>query len=165
MIVLALGGTLYMVFPKAQYWDLYCSPYFYIFLFTDEFKIANYADDCSPYEFSGSTNDVIHKLEDDAITLIYWYKSNYLKPNPDKWHLLLSDVDNDLNIEVNNKSISNSSCEKILCVNFDNEHNFNTHISKLCKKAGQKLHALARVSNFMSVNQKKLIMDAFIHII
>ena len=86
----------------------------------------------------------------------------YLKPNPDRWHLLLSDVDNDLNIEVSNKRITNSSSEKILGVNFDNKLNFNTHISKLCKKAVQKLHALARISSFMSVNQKKIIMNAFI---
>ena len=33
---------------------------------------ANYADDCSPYEFSGSINDVIRKLENDSIILIKW---------------------------------------------------------------------------------------------
>ena len=59
-----------------------------LFLFCDELKIVNYADDCSPFEFSGSSNDVIRKLEDDSTILIQWYKSNYLKPNPDKWHLL-----------------------------------------------------------------------------
>ena len=36
------------------------------------------------------------------------------------------------------------------------------HVTKLCKKAGQKLHALARVSNYMSFNQKILIFNAFI---
>ena len=109
--------------------------------------------------------NVIYKLEDDSVILIQWYKIKYLKPSLDKWHLFLSDVDNDLNIEVNKKCISNSSCEKILGVNFDNELNFNTHITKLCKKkAGQKLHALARVSNVMSVNQNKLIIEC-VHII
>ena len=34
---------------------------------------------------------------------------------------------------------------------------------KLCKKASQKLHALARVSNLMSNKQRKIIMNAFIH--
>ena len=31
------------------------------------------------------------------------------------------------------------------------------------KKASQKLHALARVSNLMSIRQRKIIMNAFIH--
>ena len=134
-----------------------------LFLFTNEFKIANYADDCSPFEFSGSTDDVINKLENDSRVLIDWYESNYLKPNPNKWHLLLSEVDKDLSIEVSSEHLTNSSCEKILGVDFDNKLNFDTHITKLCKKAGQKLHALARVSNFMSVNQKRVIMNAFIY--
>ena len=133
-----------------------------LFIFSNAFKIANYADDCSPFEFSGSTNDVIRKLEDDSQILIQWYRNNYLKPNPDKWHLLLSDVDNDLNILISDKYIPNSSSQKILGVTFDNKLNFTTHITKLCKNAGQKIHALARISKFMNEGKRKLIMSAFI---
>ena len=133
-----------------------------LFLFSRDFNIANYSADCSPFAFSGSTVDVIQKLEEDSIILIQWYTSNYLKPNPDMWHFLLSESDNDLSLEISNERISNSSCEKFLGVNFDNKFNFNTHITKLWKNAGQNLHALARMSNFMSVNQKKFIMNAFI---
>ena len=45
---------------------------------------------------------------------------------------------------------------------FDNKLNFKFHINKLCKKASQKLHALAQVSNFMSLTQRKVIMNAFV---
>ena len=83
-----------------------------LFMFSDNFQIANYANDCSPYEFSGTIDEVIIKLKEDSLTLIQWYKSNYLKPNPDKWHLLLSDVNSELNIKIENECISNSSCEK-----------------------------------------------------
>ena len=82
-----------------------------LFLFSKEFKIANYADDCSPFEFSGSINELIHKLEVDSLKLVQWFKINYMKPNPDKWHLLLSDQDTDINITVDNQTIFNSSCE------------------------------------------------------
>ena len=134
-----------------------------LFIFSNAFKIANYADDCSPFEFSGSTNDVIRKLEDDSQILIQWYRNNYLKPNPDKWHLLLSDADNDLNILISDKYIPNSSSQKILGVTFVNKLNFTTYITKLCKQAGQKkIHALARISKFMSEGKRKLIMGAFI---
>ena len=80
---------------------------------------------------------------------------------PDK--LFLSDQDTDINIIVDNQTIFNSSCEKILGINVDKKLKFNTHVTKLCKKASQKLHALARMSNFMSVNQKQLIINAFIY--
>ena len=124
--------------------------------------MANYADDCSPYEFSGSIEDVIQKLQHDSQCLIEWYDSNYLKPNSDKWHLLFSEKGEGYFTKIGNEYIYNSSDEKILGVYFDNKLNFNTHLKKIRKKASQKLHALARVSTFMSCKQRKLIMAAFI---
>ena len=133
-----------------------------LFLFSKNFKIANYADDNSPFEFSGTIDEVISKLENDSCILIKWFEANYLKPNPDKWRLLLSERGNDYTISVGNERISNGTNEKILGINFDNKFNFNYHVNKLCKKASQKLHALARISNFMSFEQKKKVMNAFI---
>ena len=71
--------------------------------------MANYADGCSPYEFSGFIEDVIQKLQNDSQCLIEWFESNYLKPNPDKWHLLLSEKGENYFI----KNIYNSTDEKI----------------------------------------------------
>ena len=133
-----------------------------LFLFSENFDIAIYADDCTPYEFSGSLREVINKLEQDALCLIEWYQSNYLKPNSDKWHLLLSENRDDITINIGNECIHNSENEKLLGVYFDNELNFKTHVTKLCKKAGQKLNALARLSNFMNLNRRKMLMNAFI---
>ena len=58
--------------------------------FSAEFQMANFADDCSPFDFGATTEDVIKKLEEQSELLIEWYRCNYLKPNPDKWHLILS---------------------------------------------------------------------------
>ena len=69
-----------------------------IFLFSHSFNIANYADDCSLYEFTGSIDDVIQKLENDSRILMNWDEINYLKPNPDKWHLLLSEIGGDMRL-------------------------------------------------------------------
>ena len=113
--------------------------------------------------FSGSIDDVILKLQNDSLCLLEWYESNYLKPNPDKWHLLLSNKGDNNFIKIGTDVISNSTDEKFLGVYFDNKLNFNTHLIKLCKKASQKLHALARLSNLMSIIQRNIIMNAFIH--
>ena len=125
--------------------------------------MANYAHDCSPLEFSGSIEEVILKLQNDSLCLLEWHESNYLKPNPDKWHLLLSRPGDNYFIKIGTEIISNSTKKKILGVYFDNKLNFNTHLTKLCKKASQKLHALARVSNLTSIRQRNIIMNAFIH--
>ena len=76
--------------------------------------------------------------------------------------MLLNDKGDNYSILIGTEVISNSMDEKILGVYFDNKLNFNTHLTKLCKKVSQKLHVLARVSNFMSINQRKMIMNAFI---
>ena len=122
----------------------------HLFMFSQDFLMANYADDCSPYESAETIDDVIRKLEHDSVALIEWYENNYLKPIPDKWHVLLSNAGNrkEFTITVGNKCISNSSEEKILGVYFDDKLNFHVHLSKLCKRASRKLHALARISNY-----------------
>ena len=65
--------------------------------------------------------------------------------------------------KIGTEDFFNSKDKKILGIYFDNKLNFNIYLKKLCKKASQKLHALARVSNLMSIGQRKLIMNAFIH--
>ena len=122
-----------------------------LFLFSEGFLMCNYADDCSPYEVSLPLEDVIHKLEEYSLVLMEWYESNYLKPNPDKLHLLLSEVGDKCAVQIGNEMISNSAEQKILGIYFDNKLNFKCHLNKLCGRASQKIHALARVSNFMSL--------------
>ena len=56
----------------------------------------------------------------------------------------------------------NSEEEKLLGVVIDKRLSFETHISKLCKKAGSKLTALARISGYMNANKLKILMRAFV---
>ena len=139
---------------------------FYIYIndifFSVKFEMMNFADDNSLYNTNLSISKVIENLEKQTISLIEWYNSNYLKPNPDKWNLVLSEGDPTLSVKVNDKNIFNSQYKKILGVYFDNKLNFEYHLETLYKKAGQKLHALIRVLSFMSLQQKKIIMNAFI---
>ena len=106
--------------------------------FSDEFQMMNFADDCSPYNFTLSINDVIHTLEKQTALLIELYKCNYLKSNPDKWHLILSEREPTLFANVGNKRIFNSNNEEVLGGYFNNKLNFEYHIGKLCKKSKSK---------------------------
>ena len=44
----------------------------------------------------------------------------------------------------------------------DSDLKFDIHVSNLCKKATQKLNALARISGYMDSSKKRTIMKAFI---
>ena len=58
--------------------------------------------------------------------------------------------------------IKNSTEEKLLGVKFDSNLSFEGHITSLCKKASQKLHALARISHYMDLNKCRNLMKSFI---
>ena len=82
--------------------------------------------------------------------------------NPDKCHLLITNCDNGVSINVDNETIERSNSVKLLGITIDNRLHFNDHISNLCKKVSVKLHALARISNLMSHDKLRLILRAFI---
>ena len=48
---------------------------------------------------------------------------------------------------LNNNEIASSNEEKHLGILFDSKLNFDSHITSLCKKVGQKLNALARINH------------------
>ena len=67
-----------------------------------------------------------------------------MKSNADKCHLLIAKNSN-ITINIYNEKISSSDSVNLLGVQIDKNLMFNEHVSKLCKKGNQKLHALARV--------------------
>ena len=100
------------------------------------------------------------QLEEATSALIDWFDNNHLKSNTDKCHALVS-TNKHLNMKVCDYTIGNSECEKLLGVKIDVNLNFNEHISDLCKKASRKISALARVAPFMSIEKRKVVMNAF----
>ena len=133
-----------------------------LFLFLNNSTIVNYADDNTPFAIAQDNESVIKLIEQDSTILFQWLANNVVKANPDKSHLLLSSKQTNLYALINNYKITNSESEILLGITFDNELNFNEHVSNLCIKATNKLHALARISHYMNTNQKRIIMKAFI---
>ena len=67
-----------------------------------------------------------------------------------------------MSVKIENEIIKISLQEKILGIVIGNRLIFKPHVKNLCKKAGQKLHALARIANYMDISKKRSIMNAFI---
>ena len=122
--------------------------------------VVNYADDTTPYTGGKNTQDVITSLENSALILSKWFENDLMKAISDKSHLLSTSTSSTANI--NGDIIKNSASEKHLGVTIDYKLNFEEHLSKVCDKASQKLNALARISSYMNINQRKRIMRAFI---
>ena len=133
-----------------------------LFLVCNNAKFSNYADDTSPYSCEKNIDLVLGKLDNDSKDLTNWFKHNGLKANPKKFHLILSNPDEKLFIKIDDNILFNSKSEKSLGIKINNKMTFDEHVLKLCKTANQKLCALARMANFMSKNQRKVVMKAFI---
>ena len=58
-------------------------------------------------------------------------------------------------------NIKSSKCEKILGIKIDNKLNFNTYVGEVCKKAGQKLNALSRVTPYMDLSKRCILLNGF----
>ena len=85
-----------------------------------------------------------------------------MKLNQAMCHLLVSDCKNE-NVWANigNEKIWESNKEKLLGLDIDKNLNFNEHASSLCRKVGNKLSVLARLSNFMSFKQRRILLKTF----
>ena len=126
--------------------NIFLSDLFFVLKDTD---FASYADDNTIYDIGDSINDVIASLQDSSEKLFKWFSDNQLKGNTDKCHLIVSSDDSTA-IKVGESVIKNTTCEKLLGIKTDNKLTFDEHISGLCKKAANKLRALARVTSYVS---------------
>ena len=133
-----------------------------IFYFVKKSDIANYADDTTPFTMDKTMDALLDSLEKDVSTIIKWFEHNYLKLNADKCHLLVSSHSKDIEINVGKEIIECENSVKLLGITLDNKLNFNEHVSNICKKVSKKIHALARISNFMCQNKLRVLMKAFI---
>ena len=83
-----------------------------------------------------------------------------MNANAEKCHLVVT-RDTDVTAKIGEFNVKNSREEKLLGVKIDSKLSFENHVSSLCKKASQKLHALARVVNFIDLAKRKSLMKAY----
>ena len=70
--------------------------------------------------------------------------------------------DENVALKIKNETIANSSNENLLGILFNNKFDFDEHATSLCRKASQKLNALARVAHYTNLAQRRLIMNTLI---
>ena len=130
---------------------LFFNIFIYDLFFDDiDIDLANYADDTTSYAYNLERDKVIKSLENNTDKLFDWFSDNFLKANPNKCHLLTNTVEN-VGIKLKYETITNSSSQKLLGILFNNKFDFDEHVTSLCRRASQKLNALARVAHYMNL--------------
>ena len=74
-----------------------------------------------------------------------------MKANDDKCHLILSSSEEDAAIQIEESRIKCSKVKKLLGI----------HVDTICKKAHRKLTALSRITNYMELPKRRILMNAF----
>ena len=139
--------------------NIYINDLFYLFTNT---HICNFADDTTLSACSINLEELLHNLEYDTLSAIIWFDNNYMKLNQGKCHFLISGNVEHLWAKVGDELIWESKEQKLLGVTIDKNLNFNSHLSTVCKKAGQKVSALARIAKLLPFHKRSLILKTFI---
>ena len=126
-----------------------------------DLDFASYTDDTTPYICGQDFRSIINVLEPNVNTLFNWFSQNGLIANSSKSHILTNPYERKT-LKIHDSIITSSSSEELLGVLIDSELTFHHHITRLCSKANQKLSALARVSNYMTLPKRHLLMSSYI---
>ena len=74
---------------------------------------------------------------------------------------MLASTNDRVSMNVDGFKLDKSDTEKLLDEKFHKKLTFDDHISNISKKAGRKISALARVTPYMGIAKKRILMNAF----
>ena len=129
-----------------------------LFFMVDETYFASYADDNT--FVSGDRLDNVLDFLEKASKIFDWFSNNQMKANPDICHVLTS-ATTFIAIKIRDNAILNIDSEELLGMIIDNKLNFNNPLGKILKKDNQKIHALPRITPYMSIPERKFLMNSF----
>ena len=133
-----------------------------IFMFTSKCNLCNYANDntvCS----TGKDLNRLRNLEMDFMILHQWSHENHMALNPGKWqYMVIGSKELSHEIMLNHNEVTSFNEEELLGIPLYSKLNFKSHIVSLCRKAGQKINALARLKNCFTSNQRNLLLNSVI---
>ena len=97
----------------------------------------------------GKNKDGIKNIfSSDVIVVNDLFYENFMVLNPEKSLLMClgKDIDDTETLSFNDLPLKNSKDVEMLGITVDGRMGFNTHIKNVCRKAGQKLSTLLRIS-------------------
>ena len=84
-------------------------------------------------------------MENVSIALFPWFDNNLFKSNPDKFDLIISNIEN-LTVHNSEYEIENNKCEKL----FDWKINFDDYISDTC-----------RIPSLIALSKGRILINSF----
>ena len=125
--------------------------------------LSNYVDDNSLYNTGKDLELVKSVLVKDFRTVKEWFYENFMILNPAKCHYVCIGKNTESDVfKFENVCLENSKEEVILGITIDSKLTFDSHIKTMCRKAGQKLSALSRISPYLETDKKELLFKSMV---
>ena len=131
-----------------------------MFFVLSQTDFASCADENAPYVEANNIDEVIIILGNHSIQLFKWFSDNQMKANKDKCHLVISN-NVKVSMKIGNIELENTSSETFLSIIIDSKLNFKEHLEGKIKKASRKVNVLSRITPYMNVTKRKLLMNSF----
>ena len=129
---------------------------------TEITQVCNFVDDTTFYVCDKDLNTLINRLEHETALVVERFENNFMKLNQDNCHLLVSGHKHEtVWAKIGETKIWESNKQKLLEFDIDRNLNFAEYVFDLSKKARRKLSVLARLSNYMSFEKRKILLKAF----
>ena len=121
---------------------------------------GNTVYDNNVYDTGNTIEDLTSSLRELSEELFKWFSDIQMQGNSGKCYLILS-TSKPAKVQIGESLIESTSCEKLLGIKIDSKLLFDKHIKKTCKKARNKLRALAGIKPYMDIEKKEVLMNSF----
>ena len=111
-----------------------------------------------------SVDEAEQKIESQCALIMRWFVDNSMKMNAEKCHAIVlskDPIEDNFTVSIDNTSIITEEEVSLLGVTLDNNLNFNSLISKICKEASKRINALVRIAKYLDDSQKNMILNSF----
>ena len=128
--------------------------------------LHNFADDNTVTAVPETIQGLINSLEVKSSNFIEWTKDNDMTANPNKLKaIVVTKTDHNTagtKLEFSGKTVLSSNEIDLLGVTTDTKLSFDSHITKICRKASRQLNALRRLSFHIPLDTSKILANSFI---
>ena len=132
--------------------------------FIEQCTLSNYAGD-NNLSICGEDKELIKSMLSSGFMIVEnWFFENYMILNPGKCYFMCigkNVSDSDL-LNLNELNLKNCKEVEVLGITIDRNLNFKGHRQNICRKAGQKLSALLRISLHINADKKSLLYKSMI---
>ena len=116
--------------------------------------------------FAKTVKDLINLLKEESEVAINWFSSNKMIVNPGKCKpiILTRSKSDDIPtvFSIGTDIVSIEKFGNLLRIHAGNHLNFNLHINTICKSASNQLNVLVQLNKFLSIEQKKVLVNSFV---